>query len=116
MPKQIAFAEQCDVAYALSLIGRKWKIVIVWKLLKGTLRFAELRRQLSDISEGVLSVQLRELENDGLVVRDSDGTFPLRAEYRLTPAGEALAPALQVIDIWGKAQRDARSAVYVSAE
>ncbi len=105
MPKQIALAERCDVAYAMSLIGGKWKIVIVWKLLEGTLRFAELRRQLSEISEGVLSVQLNELENDGLIRRDSDGTFPLRAEYRLTPAGEALAPALQVIDLWGREQR-----------
>lgn len=105
MPKQVAFAEQCNVAYAMSLIGGKWKIVIVWKLLRGSLRFAELRRQLGGISEGVLSVQLKELEDDGLIERDADGTFPLRTDYRLTLAGQALAPALQVIDAWGQKQR-----------
>lgn len=105
MPKQVAFAEQCNVSYAMSVIGGKWKIVIVWKLLRGSLRFAELRRQLGDISEGVLSVQPKELEDDGLIERDSDGTFPLRTDYRLTPAGQALSPALQIIDAWGQEQR-----------
>lgn len=115
MPKQVALAERCNVAYAMSLIGGKWKIVILLKLFEGTLRFAELRRQLADISEGVLTVQLKELESDGLIVRDSDGTFPSRSEYYLTPAGASLAPALRIIDGWGAAKRDTQPSTSVAA-
>ena len=101
MTKQVLLAKSCNVAYAMSIVGGKWKIAIIWKLMGHELRFAELRRQLSGISEGVLITQLKELERDGIITRTSYNQVPPRVEYSLTPKGEELETALQALDQWG---------------
>ncbi len=105
MAQQVALIDECDVAYAMSVLGGKWKIVIVWKLLEGTFRFAELRRALPGIAEGVLINQLKELERDGVIERRSLNRVPPHVEYRLNKHATDLQPALQVLDHWGRAHR-----------
>ena len=105
MTKSVLPVETCDVAYAMSLIGGKWKIYILWKLLKGKKRFAELRRAISGISEPVLIAQLKELERDGLVRRTSYPVVPPRVEYELTPLAYKLNEALLRLRSWGSQAR-----------
>ncbi len=105
MAKQVALVENCDVAYAMSLLGGKWKIVIIWKLRKAPLRYGQLRRELPGIAEGVLITQLKELERDGLVLRHSSGAVPPHVEYTVAPAIHALTPALEALDTWGRIHR-----------
>lgn len=107
MAKQVALVDECGVAYAMSVLGGKWKMAIIWKLLGGTLRFAELRRALVGVAEGVLIVQLRELERDGLVVRRALDRVPPHVEYSVSARTRALEPALRVLDGWGDANRPA---------
>lgn len=102
--------ESCDVAYALSIIGGKWKIFILWKLLGRRLRFAELRRNVPGISETVLIAQLKELEQDGLVKRTVYHEVPPHVEYELTELAQSLGDALSALRVWGGRHR----VVYVS--
>lgn len=95
----------CGVAYALTLIGGKWKIAIIWKLVPGRLRFSELRRRIAGVSEGVLINQLKELEKAGIIQRISFNTVPPHVEYKLTPRGHALEAALRALELWGTEQR-----------
>ena len=96
---------ECDIAYALSLIGGKWKMYIISRLLHKQLRFGELRRQVPGISEAVLISQLKELEHDGLVERIDFKTVPPHVEYRLTPIGATLDDALWAIHEWAGEHR-----------
>lgn len=95
----------CDVAYALSLIGGKWKIFILWKLLDKRMRFAELKRTVPGISEGVLIAQLKELQQDGIVRRIDFKTVPPHVEYELTDVGQQLNIALTDFRQWGAVHR-----------
>jgi DNA-binding HxlR family transcriptional regulator len=105
MAQQVALVDECGVAYAMSVLGGKWKMAIIWKLLGGTMRFAELRRELVDVAEGVLITQLKDLERDGLVVRRALDRVPPHVEYSLSPRTLDLEPALRVLDHWGDAHR-----------
>jgi DNA-binding HxlR family transcriptional regulator len=104
MSKHPVRANDCNVAYAMSFIGGKWKIAIIWKLVGKRLRYSALRAQLGDISEGVLIHQLKELESDGLVRRIDFKEVPPHVEYELTERGSALKAALQSIEAWGAQQ------------
>jgi len=96
---------ECVVDAALDLIGGKWKGVIVYKLLQTDepLRFNGLKRMLGDITQRMLTKQLRELEDAGLISRTVYAQVPPRVEYRLTEAGLALAPVVAALKTWGEA-------------
>lgn len=91
----------CPVEVAISVVGGNWKLSIVKYLRDGTLRFGELRRAVGPVSERMLTRQLRELEQDGLVRRQVFAEVPPRVEYSLTELGAALAPAVDALNDWG---------------
>ncbi len=100
--ERVSFVSQkCDVESALDVIGGKWKSVALFYLLDGTKRFSELRRLLSGITERMLSLQLRELERDGLIARHSYAQIPPKVEYSLTDFGRTLEPVLLGLRDWG---------------
>lgn len=92
----------CPVETTLTLISSKWKVLIVWDLLTGTKRFGELRRSVGNVSQKVLTAQLREMEEDGLVVRKVYPEVPPRVEYTLTELGRSLEPVLSALWNWGE--------------
>jgi DNA-binding HxlR family transcriptional regulator len=91
----------CGMAYTLTLIGGRWKPGILWRLIKGRLRYNELRKLLPDVSERMLVLQLRELEKDGLIRRIVYAEVPPRVEYELTEAGSSMKPVLKSLSDWG---------------
>lgn len=93
----------CPIKATANTLAGKWKVMMVWHLSFGTLRFAELRDLLPGISEKVLAEQLRELEADGIVRRTVTPVSPPKVEYSLTPAGEELIPIMQSMCDWGSA-------------
>ncbi|WP_416730944.1 winged helix-turn-helix transcriptional regulator [Fictibacillus sp. JL2B1089] len=95
--------EDCPLTFALTLIGSKWRLPIIWALWKNkTIRYNELKRQVDGITNMVLSQSLKEMEKQGLVVRTQFMEIPPRVEYSLTEAGEALIPSLKSLAEWGK--------------
>lgn len=94
---------RCFFELTLSVIGGKWKLIIIYHLsLNGTMRFSELRRGLPDITERMLVKQLRELEHDGIVHRQVFTTVPPRVDYSLTDTGRKLLPVLHQLSHWGE--------------
>ncbi len=91
----------CGIGPAFSVIGGKWKAVILWELHGRTRRFGELRRLVPGITEKMLIRQLRELAADGLVVRVARNAVPPHVEYSLTPPGDSLNEALGPLAAWG---------------
>ncbi|MBE0392854.1 DNA-binding HxlR family transcriptional regulator [Flavobacterium sp. 7E] len=92
----------CPTSAAMELIGGKWKSVILTHLISGTKRYNELRKEIPGITERTLSLQLKQLEEDGLVVRKVfTKKPPLRVEYTLTEFGLTLCPILNSIVEWG---------------
>lgn len=92
---------QCSMELTLALIGGKWKALILWYLGENTVRFSGLRKALPRITQKMLTQQLRELEEDGLVDRHVYTQVPPRVEYRLTAAGKSLLPILATLCEWG---------------
>lgn len=92
----------CAMDVTMHFIGGKWKTVVLWYLRSRTLRFGELKKQIPDITEKMLSLQLKALEEDGLVKREVFPEVPLRVEYSLTDFGKTLAPVLEAIAQWGR--------------
>ncbi|MCP4148585.1 MAG: helix-turn-helix transcriptional regulator [bacterium] len=86
---------------SLSVIGGKWKLLIIWHLQNGTIRFGELKRNIPGITQKVLTQQLRELETHGLLHREVYAEVPPRVEYSLTPQGKELKPVLEALSRWG---------------
>jgi DNA-binding HxlR family transcriptional regulator len=94
----------CAVEATLELIGGKWKGVILYRLLtEQVLRFNELRRLLPNITQRMLTNQLRALESDGLIARKVYAEVPPKVEYRLTDYGQTLAPVIHAMKEWGDA-------------
>ena len=91
----------CPVEATLEVIGGKWKGVIVFHLLGGTKRFNELRRLVPEVTQRMLTRQLRELENDRIVLRVVYAEVPPKVEYSLTEYGKTLAPVLAMMQKWG---------------
>ena len=92
----------CPVETTLMLIGDKWKVLILRDLLGGTMRFGELRKSVGSISQKVLTANLRDMEESGLVRRTVYAEVPPRVEYTLTPLGKSLAPILDAMKTWGE--------------
>nr|WP_272911890.1 helix-turn-helix domain-containing protein [Streptococcus entericus] len=91
----------CPVETTLSLIGDKWKILILRDLLNGTMRFGELKNSIGSVSQKVLTAQLRDMESQGLVNRKVYAEVPPRVEYSLTETGMSLKPIIDSMWDWG---------------
>lgn len=93
----------CSVEAAIGLIDGKWKSIIMWHLLSGTLRFNEIRRHVATCTPRMLARQLRELEEDGLIIRRVYAEVPPRVEYSLSDLGRTMEPILRALKDWGDA-------------
>jgi DNA-binding HxlR family transcriptional regulator len=93
--------ERCPVEATFSVIGGKWKPLIIHHLMRGTKRFSELQRAIPSVTRHMLTEHLRELEADGIVHREVYKQVPPKVEYSLTAAGLALKPVLDQILEWG---------------
>ncbi len=91
----------CPVETTLSLIGDKWKVLILRDLMEGTKRFGELKKSTGRISQKVLTAQLRDMEEKGLVHRKVYAQVPPKVEYTLTETGYSLKPVLNAMALWG---------------
>lgn len=92
----------CPVETTLTLISDKWKVLILRDLLPGTKRFGELKKSLGNVSQKVLTSQLRQMEDSGLLTRTVYAEVPPRVEYTLTELGYSLQPILDAMKIWGE--------------
>ncbi|WP_241608189.1 winged helix-turn-helix transcriptional regulator [Rosenbergiella epipactidis] len=92
----------CSVEAAIGLLDGKWKSIVLWHLLTDeVLRFSMMRKKIPSVTPNVLTRQLRELEEDGLIVRKVFAEVPPRVEYRLSPLGKTLTPILEALKAWG---------------
>lgn len=94
---------QCPVALTVSMIGSKWKLLIMRDLMEGPRRFSGLHRSLAGISQKVLTENLRAMERDGLLTRTVFPEVPPRVEYALSDVGRSLSPVIEAMRAWGLA-------------
>ena len=94
----------CPVTYCLNVIGCKWKPIILFLVSHNVNRFGQLQRNINGISKQMLTKQLRELEQDGIINRKVFAEVPPRVEYTLTPHGKTLLPVIQAMRAWGESQ------------
>ena len=99
---------ECPVAMTVSLIGSKWKLLIMRNLLSRPWRFNELQKSIDGISQKALTEALRSMEADGIVNRKVFPEVPPRVEYSLTELGESMRPIFQSMESWGLAYREQR--------
>lgn len=99
---EIKTLSACPVETTLTLIGDKWKVLILRDLLGGTKRFGELKRSIGTVSQKVLTAQLRDMEDSGLLTRRVYAEVPPRVEYTLTETGYSLKPILDAMWAWGE--------------
>ncbi|MDE5619570.1 MAG: helix-turn-helix transcriptional regulator [Ruminococcus sp.] len=92
----------CPVETTLTLIGNKWKVLIIRDLLNGTKRFGELKKSVTGISQKVLTANLRDMEENGLLTRKVFPEVPPRVEYTLSELGYSMTPVLNAMEQWGK--------------
>lgn len=95
----------CPVEITLSLMADKWKFLIIRDLLTGTKRFGELQRSIGRVSQKVLTNNLRQMEQSGLIIRKVYAEVPPRVEYSLTDLGKSLKPILDSMVNWGEDYR-----------
>lgn len=92
----------CPVETTLSLIGDKWKVLVLRDLfLNGTMRFGQLKKSIGTVSQKVLTAQLRDMEQNGLLHREVYAEVPPRVEYSLTQTGQSLKPVIAAMWNWG---------------
>jgi DNA-binding HxlR family transcriptional regulator len=100
--KSLECSPGCVVEGTLSLIGGKWKGVVLYHLFEeDVLRFNEIRRRLPNVTQRMLTTQLRELETDGFIERKVYAEVPPKVEYRLTKRGRSLEPVVRALKAWG---------------
>ncbi len=97
----------CPVETTLTLIGDKWKVLILRDLMEGTKRFGELKKSIGSVSQKVLTSQLRDMEDKGLLTRRVYAEVPPRVEYTLTKTGYSLKPVLDSMRNWGEEYKKA---------
>ena len=104
MPEQRTMKDlpACPVETTLMLIGDKWKVLILRDLMPGTKRFGELKKSIGNVSQKVLTAQLRDMEENGLINRKVYAEVPPRVEYSLTELGKSLKPILDAMQNWGE--------------
>ena len=102
MDEKIKELPACPVETTLTLIGDKWKVLILRDLIPGTKRFGELKKSIGSVSQKVLTAQLRDMEVNGLVHREVYAEVPPRVEYSLTELGRSLKPILDSMWSWGE--------------
>lgn len=95
----------CPVETTLTLISDKWKVLILRDLMPGSKRFGELKKSIGTVSQKVLTAQLREMEQSGLLTRTVYPEVPPRVEYTLTDLGRSLKPILDALQNWGEAYK-----------
>lgn len=103
MARKYNWKTGCDVEATLSVIGGRWKPILVCHLLDGRKRFGELRRLTPNATERMITLQLRELEADGVVNRHVYAEVPPRVEYEVTEFGRSLETILELMQKWGSA-------------
>lgn len=91
----------CPVETTLLLISNRWKVLIIRELLSGTKRFGELKKSVGNISQKVLTSNLRDMEESGLLIRKAYAEVPPRVEYTLTDTGHSLKSVLDSMSEWG---------------
>lgn len=96
----------CPVETTLMLISDKWKVLILRDLMNGTMRFGEVKKSIGNVSQKVLTAQLRQMEASGLVNRKVYAEVPPRVEYTLTEIGYSLKPILDAMSEWGEAYKE----------
>ena len=96
----------CPVETTLMIIGDKWKVLILRDLMNGTMRFGELKKSIGHVSQKVLTAQLRDMEDKGLVTRKVYAEVPPRVEYTLTETGYSLKSVLDALWAWGKQYKE----------
>ena len=99
---------ECPVATTVSLIGSKWKLLIMRNLLARPWRFNELQKSIDGISQKALTEALRSMEADGIVIRKAFPEVPPRVEYSLTELGESMRPIIKAMENWGSAYKEQR--------
>lgn len=97
--------EGCNLTYAVCMVGGRWKLLILCKLENGKLRFSELRDRINGVTERMLTLQLRELEKEGLVTRTVHAQVPPRVDYELTSIAKELVPIWLQLSDWGGKHR-----------
>jgi len=102
----------CALDITMNYIGGKWKCVVLWYLKSETLRFSEIKKRIPDITEKMLSLQLKALEADGIIQRKVYGDKPpIRVEYSLTEFGKSLVPVINTIASWGRKLGESRGKI-----
>jgi len=98
--------EECNEMYAISLIGGQWTLGILSCLINGKLRFGEIRKIMPQITDRMLTLELRKLEQNKIITRTVYAEVPPRVEYELTPIGYGLKLIIQELDTWGKEYKE----------
>lgn len=101
-----SLADECSEAYAANIIGGQWALVICSWLMHGKLRFGELKHRLPNITERMLTLQLRKLEENKIVNRTVYAEVPLRVEYELSQIGYELKPIITLLEEWGQKHKN----------
>jgi DNA-binding HxlR family transcriptional regulator len=107
MKKFETHTSTCPIVYTMSYIGGKWKPIILGRMLNGPVRFGKLAVQIPDISRKILTEQLKELEEDGLIIRHSYNEKPPRVEYELSEIGRTVMPVLMAMTELGSKMHEA---------
>lgn len=97
---------RCPIEEVMQVLSGRWPTLLIYYLQQGAKRFGDLRRDNPTISHKMLTLELRKLEDAGIVRRTEFGGYPLRVEYELTPAGESLVPLIDALGVWWESRTD----------
>lgn len=97
---------ECPIEEVMQLLGGRWPSLLIYYLSDGTKRFSDLQRDNPTISHRMLTLELRKLEDAGIVTRTDFDVYPRRVEYDLTPAGERLLPLIEALGDWWQAMNN----------